>query len=160
MLIALMRHGEAESTAKTGRDFDRALSQNGFKHAETIGKILLKKAIFPKNVMCSPALRTRQTLAALHLGKNTQLNFQNQLYYGSVRDYLTVTVNAERNGFPLLVIGHNPAISLIMSELCGFDGTPVLVNFLKPVNLALIDVPEESKQQLIGKGHLIHVVTP
>lgn len=69
-------------------------------------------------------------------------------------------VNAERNGFPLLVIGHNPAISLIMSELCGFDGTPVLVNFLKPANLALIDVPEESKQQLIGKGHLIHVVTP
>lgn len=160
MLIALMRHGEAENAAKTGRDFDRALSQNGFKHAEIIGKILVKRVILPKNIVCSPALRARQTLAALHLNEGAKTEFHNQLYYGNIKDYLSVIVNAAQNGFPLLVIGHNPAISLIATKLCSSEDTSVLANFLKPANLALIDFPENTKLQLVGKGHLVDVVTP
>lgn len=160
MLIALMRHGEAESTAKTGRDFDRALSQNGIKNAEFIGKILVKRAILPKKVVCSPALRTRQTLDALHLDGCEKTDFYNQLYQGNITSYLSMVENAAQNDFPLLVVGHNPAISLLMSKLCCSKDISAPFDFLKPASLALIDVPENNKQQFIGRGHLIDVVTP
>lgn len=160
MLIALMRHGEAESAAKTGKDFDCALSQKGCMQAEFIGKILVKKAILPKNVVCSPALRARQTLEALHLDVGTKTEFFSRLYHGNVKDYLSVIETATQNGFPLQVIGHNPTISLIVAKLCNFDDGSSLTLFLKPANLVLIDFPEDTKQQFVGKGHLVDVVAP
>lgn len=81
-----MRHGEAVATAKTVKDFDRPLSEKGLLEAKEIGEILIQKNFRPSTVLCSPALRTRQTLGALHLGSNIKPEFVKLLYHGSGKD--------------------------------------------------------------------------
>ncbi|WP_295967516.1 histidine phosphatase family protein [uncultured Bartonella sp.] len=63
-----MRHGNAVATTKTGKDADRPLSEKGVLEVEKIGEILDRQNFHPATVLCSPALRTRQTFCALHLG--------------------------------------------------------------------------------------------
>lgn len=65
-----MRHGNTVATTKTGKDADRPLSEKGVLEVEKIGEILDRQNFHPATVLCSPALRTRQTLCALHLDLN------------------------------------------------------------------------------------------
>lgn len=163
-----MRHGNAVATTKTGKDADRPLSEKGVLEVEKIGEILDRQNFHPATVLCSPALRTWQTLCALHLDLNIKAEFVQLLYHGSAKDYVSVTISELQNGLPLLIIGHNPSISTVIEKLCNTDdielSRPLI---LGTANVALLEFSAMSldqssgiSDQLSGRGHLVRILKP
>lgn len=156
-----MRHGEAEAGTKLGKDIDRPLSEKGRLDAKTIGTILPDYISGPLTIICSPAQRTRQTLDALCLKSSISLKFFDKLYYGNFDDYISLISTSFQAVGPLLVIGHNPAISQVVTKLNN-NCLPVasLPRFLQPANLALFDFPQAQNRISIGRGNFIALLKP
>ena len=159
--LGLMRHGEAEAGTKSGKDIDRPLSEKGRLDAKTIGTILPDYISGPLTIICSPAQRTRQTLDALCLKSSISLKIIDKLYYGNLGDYISLIATSSQAGVPLLVIGHNPAISQVVTKLNN-NCFPVasLPHFLQPANLALFDFPIAKNRISIGKGNFVALIKP
>ena len=156
-----MRHGEAEAGTKLGKDIDRPLSEKGRFDAKTIGTILPDYISGPLTIICSPAERTRQTLDALCLKSSISLKFIDKLYYGNFDDYISLISTSFQAVGPLLVIGHNPAISQVVTKLNN-NCLPIasLPRFLQPANLALFDFPQAQNRISIGRGKFIALIKP
>ena len=58
--LVIMRHAEADMPWGTG-DFDRPLTRRGREQAPAAGRWLLEHGAVPEMILCSAALRTRQT---------------------------------------------------------------------------------------------------
>ncbi|MHC5307353.1 SixA phosphatase family protein [Bartonella sp. LJL80] len=148
--IALLRHAEAEK-AKTGMlDFDRPLSQHGREQARHIGAEIRESLKPPLHVLCSPSLRTKQTLEALDLTILADINYYNLLYDGGVDDYLTLLRQEYRPS--TLLIGHNPSIAEVAFRL--WDKHSSKTYFSKnfpPATLALLSLPKTATADLSGQ---------
>ncbi|HVY13561.1 MAG TPA: histidine phosphatase family protein, partial [Alphaproteobacteria bacterium] len=62
--LVLMRHGEAQETHPEG-DYQRGLTPAGEEKTRAQGQLMMEKDIWPDGVLCSAAIRTRQTLDLL-----------------------------------------------------------------------------------------------
>ncbi|MBN2783463.1 MAG: histidine phosphatase family protein, partial [Pontiellaceae bacterium] len=60
-LLYLVRHAKSSWADMGMRDFDRPLNKRGLRDAPEMGRRLRKLEAAPSIVLCSPALRTRQT---------------------------------------------------------------------------------------------------
>lgn len=112
MKLHLVRHGKAEISSDSGKDFDRRLAPKGIAQSQLLGKHLLnhgiKDAII---VLCSDAARTRQTLQELknELGLNN-ISYFKDLYLCS-KEHLLDLLWSLNHGEDLLLVGHNFGIS-------------------------------------------------
>jgi phosphohistidine phosphatase len=114
--VVLLRHAEARLALPGETDFERPLTRKGEADAARVGQELT--AEFFTQVLCSPSLRTRQTLAlarggGLRLG---EIDFDSSIYEASAGDLLLL-LEAYFDEPNLLIIGHNPAIEQIASML-------------------------------------------
>lgn len=113
-----MRHGPAEGSAPSGRDFDRALSEAGRHITSSVARELLRRGEIPGRIFSSPLLRAVQTgeIVAAALGGSVEVletlapteaapDLAGALHSGS----------AER----VLVVGHAPDVSFLVSSLVG-----------------------------------------
>ena len=106
--LLLMRHGKAVERNSTP-DRERPLTPRGRRDSEAIGPVIARD-YRPDRILCSPALRTRETLDALlpALGPNRDVVFLEELY-DPPGDYGDVIAANAGQAKRLLVIGHNPA---------------------------------------------------
>lgn len=116
MTLYLIRHAKAEKEAKSGRDFDRKLSEKGRKQAKKLGELL--KYTIPENTrfFCSSAKRTRETITLSEL--TNEVHFLDELYLAS-ETKLVQFVNALNAEHPICLIGHNEGISELASYFTG-----------------------------------------
>lgn len=113
--LVLIRHTKT-NLAELGRsDFDRALRKDRTDDAKNTANRLKELGLQPDLILCSPALRTKQT-AELFCGKLkydfNKIVFDMRLYESSAEDYLEVVRETNREIETLIVIGHNPSITL------------------------------------------------
>ncbi|MBI2801728.1 MAG: histidine phosphatase family protein [Gammaproteobacteria bacterium] len=111
-----MRHATAEDPARA-RDFERALTPGGCDDARAMGRWLRQRSLSITQVLCSPALRTRQT-AELVLdcwADAPQVEVTAGLY---LADWpaLVATLEPIRRG-ALLLIGHNPGLEDLLTYM-------------------------------------------
>src|SRR5438128_10145516 len=80
--VILLRHGKSSWSDPTLADLDRPLAPRGERAARIIAKYIRRKKIRPALVLCSPSLRTRQTLEAIQssLGKGSAVELVPELY--------------------------------------------------------------------------------
>lgn len=150
-IIALIRHGEAETVSATGKNYDRVLSKKGVIQAITAGKLLKQTINTPEIILCSPSFRTRQTLDAIHFEHPVKTIFNDKLYYGSVTDYLLMIVSVFGTSFPAVVICHDPTISIAISRLCHSDNkSSRFLKMLRPAGFAVVDFPEHFGENIAG----------
>ena len=107
-MLMLLRHAKS-SWERPERDFDRPLGPRGLRDAPRMARDLAAQGFAPTHVLCSPARRTRETLALLQphwpLPKAT---FPDDLYESTAE---TVRARIDRDGGArTLVIGHNPGL--------------------------------------------------
>ena len=111
--LYLLRHAEAEPWSPLGNDFSRSLSSNGSHHAQLVSNWAFKTLQSPDTILCSPAKRTRQTLAPL-LSLWSQLlaytDFVDSMYGASLNMLQTLAEDAFSYSERLLMVGHNPGI--------------------------------------------------
>lgn len=100
-----------------GGDHARGLSARGKEEAATLARWLAAQGIYPDLVLCSTAVRTRETLAAL--GSQWPTILSDKLYLASSDEILRQIQQVEDGVRTLVVVGHNPGIQMLLGELAG-----------------------------------------
>lgn len=131
--VFIVRHGHAEFDM--GLDFDRPLTSKGIESIK-------KTAVFIKNkcsenqitleiCICSSAKRTQETSQILcQLNDLRNCHSYKELYSTVVSQWLEKI--AQVNESTILIVGHNPTLSQMVNNLCGYEF------YMKPAECALI----------------------
>lgn len=117
--LVLLRHAKAERAGAVD-DVLRPLRLDGRRQAGRVGVALRDGGLVPERVLCSSALRTRQTweLLAAHLGDaEPELTVSDALYAADVEDVLGVVRQTDARVRTLLVVGHEPTMAATASFL-------------------------------------------
>lgn len=118
--IYLMRH--AKSSWKDDRlsDRERPLKARGFRDAKEMGRRLSERGFVPESVLCSPALRARQTASMVleaFPALDCNLRIDEWLYFKGTRGWLEAIRTSAGSADHLLVVGHNPDFSSLVARL-------------------------------------------
>ena len=121
MHLTLLRHGLAATLSTTG-DFARELETRGWDQARAAAFVLQQSGLpLPDRILCSPAMRTRQTAARVMQElalDEALLQLDQRLYLASAETLLEV-VGEQRDPRHLLLVGHNPGLSELALRLGG-----------------------------------------
>ena len=117
MKIHLLRHLKTNPNSTSGLDFDRELLPRGYEQLQEFKAFYAKHPFQVGQILCSSAVRTRQTLEEITaLFPGVPVTFIDELYLASSGEMLQIITRAESNE-DLLLIGHNEGISDLASEL-------------------------------------------
>lgn len=120
-ILTLMRHAKSSWDNPHLSDHDRPLNARGEKAALTMAKRLEKRGYVPDLVIVSSALRAQQTAARLQTVYNGALRVKTEplLYDASPETYVSVIRSVPEDVSHLMIIGHNPTIETLATELGG-----------------------------------------
>lgn len=110
--IFLLRHAKTEKGAPTQDDRQRVLTEGGVADAGALGKLLHIRGFTPEMVLCSPAARTRETLAALTAAcpLSATVEYPEALYLASAEQISSLIQELPDALTEVLIIGHNPGL--------------------------------------------------
>lgn len=153
MKLLLMRHGEAEPSART--DAERSLTLFGQDQVSAVARRLSDMNLRVEASMVSPYLRARQTAAIMSGANNNDLSSARSVDMSStmseawpeqVSDAITPDQSPERASGAIaacfenigvgLVVMHQPIISRLVYYLTGQDQP------MGTANLAIIEAPQ------------------
>ncbi|MCT8990955.1 histidine phosphatase family protein [Chelativorans sp. SCAU2101] len=145
--LYLLRHAEASRTRPGESDVDRPLTERGLSSAAALGRLMRAQGHVPAFVFCSTALRARQTwdaVAASLADLAPETLHLPELYRGDAGDYRVILATAPTEDSVLLV-GHNPAIAELASQLAAGGEAGALAAMhagFPPGALAVFEVAE------------------
>lgn len=119
--LILLRHAEADHPGGM-RDHDRPLADRGELDAEAAGRWLREQQPPVDAVLCSSALRTRQTLAAT--GVDAPARYADEIYEASPGEVLAEIRRTPDTVHTLLVVGHAPGMPGLATRLAGRTTDP------------------------------------
>jgi phosphohistidine phosphatase len=112
--VTLFRHAKSgDKDNPNVADIDRPLADRGLKAAPKMGMALRDRGVRPDLILCSPSVRTRQTLAlaqALAWDKPPETRFEKKLYEATAQTLLKLVKEAPDNVGHVMLIGHNPGL--------------------------------------------------
>jgi phosphohistidine phosphatase len=117
--IVLLRHAKADWPDVPDRD--RPLADRGRLEAPAAGRWLAGAGIVPRLVLCSPAVRTRETwkLAAGELPQRPRTAYDERLYEATTGDLLAVLNGVDDEIPDVALVGHNPGMHGVADALAG-----------------------------------------
>ncbi|MEV2237676.1 histidine phosphatase family protein [Micromonospora sp. NPDC049891] len=126
--LVLLRHAKAEQPTTDRPDVERPLATRGRADAAAAGAWLARHGLLPDVVLCSAAVRTRQTWHDVQLGITGSppesgpagpapaVRYEPDAYEAHPEDLLSLVRQVPSTAATVLLIAHNPGISLL-SEL-------------------------------------------
>lgn len=119
MRILFIRHAHAAVGA--GTDFDRELSVDGLKQAKNVARSLQHLDLRHFEIFISSAKRTVETWSTIaeFLNLTNLVHSLDDLYSADSARYRKIIFNAAYHN--LVLVGHNPAISMSLSDFSGSD---------------------------------------
>lgn len=122
MKLFLLRHAKSSWQAESLDDFERPLNRRGQGDAPEMANRLNAAGHTPSRILCSPALRTRQTsdlmmpLIGLQAGDR---HFVQGIYEASPGTLIDVITEHGQETENLMVLGHNPGLEYLVTMLNG-----------------------------------------
>jgi phosphohistidine phosphatase len=119
--LYLLRHAKSSWNDSSLRDFDRPLNDRGREDAEQIGKRLASEELIDPLLICSPALRTRETAEIVLQSSNlsAEERFDERIYEAYLRDLTQVISDLPDDKQVAILIGHNPGFEELLAFLTG-----------------------------------------
>ena len=154
--LVIVRHAKAESPDGV-RDIDRHLSARGRRDSRQAGTWLRHSTKRPDLVLSSPSRRTIETADEIVSGYDAPaptVRSEQRLYEASLSDVLEVLRALPKKAGTVVLIGHNPSVSALATELAG---QPV---DLRTCGVAVVSVPRAWAEIAGGGGLLETVQTP
>jgi phosphohistidine phosphatase SixA len=157
--LYLIRHAKAEPWNPLGNDFSRPLSPQGVRHATAASSWAAETLEAPDTILCSPAKRTRETLAPF-LSRWPRLlsatDYVESMYGASLDMLLTLAGDAFSYSQRLMMVGHNPAFeNLLLSVLQAEQA--VGINKMATGTLAVIEF-SGGFRKTAATGKLLHLL--
>lgn len=154
--LLLLRHAKSSHKDETLNDLDRPLNERGNSDAKLIGEVIRRKKIKPDLIVCSPAVRTRQTVDLMLKSARlkVEVTFDQRVYEASPRVLFTILKQLTEPD-SVMLIGHNPGLEDLLASLTGQALT------LPTAALASVELTVEQWDELqAGKGKLVYRLTP
>jgi phosphohistidine phosphatase len=164
--ILLWRHAKSSWGNPGLADHERPLNGRGQLAAEIMAAHIAQLPDRPDLILCSTALRARQTLTPLldRLAPAPPTSIETGLYLASEQALLERLLALPRETGRVLMIGHNDGMWLLASELVRKGSAPALaaVRDKFPTGaLAVFEAPIESWAELApGRTSLVSFVRP
>jgi phosphohistidine phosphatase len=141
------------------------LTPRGRKAADIMAKYIKDEGLEPSVVLCTSALRARETLEILRpaLPEKATIKIEPRLYSAGSKELVTRIRRLSQSASSVLLIGHNPAMQELVLTLAS-KRTGKLDSVVKKfptAALAILDAKIEQWRDLEeGKASLVDVVTP
>ena len=127
--LYLLRHAESGNISADWRDAGRELTRNGRAQARAVGEVLAEAGI--GLVLCSIAVRARQTAALLGLAAPTI--HVPALYNAGPRQVLAEVAEVEEAVPAVLVVAHAPGIPSLVYGLADPDSDVDALARIRPM---------------------------
>ncbi len=118
-----MRH--AKSSWKEGdlADHERPLNKRGRNDAPAMGALLRQNRLTPDALVCSTAVRARETAAAVAeaCAFAGEITFHAEFYHDAPEAYFEVLARLPDTVEIALLVAHNPGVEELLAELTGED---------------------------------------
>ena len=166
MRLLLLRHAKADSNQPGKPDFERRLNERGNRAAPAIGRHLQSHGLVPKQILCSSARRTRETLAHILplLATNPAVSFSDTIYDADADQLLKIIQQHGGRDSPMLIVGHNPTIQDLALDLAGSGAVRLIDQIRKKyptAALAVLDAVIDNWADLAGgSAKLVTFVCP
>lgn len=157
--LYLLRHADAGPWSPLGNDFSRPLSANGNRHAVLLSNWVRESIPPPDTVLCSPARRTRETLAPIlsHWpGLLATTDYVESMYGASLHMLLTLLEDAFSYSECLLMVGHNPGVSALLINILQ-PTRATTIQHMATGTLAVVEFPVVFKRET-HDGNLLNLV--
>jgi phosphohistidine phosphatase len=119
LTLSLFRHAKSSRADPRLEDFERPLNERGEAAAPRMGAFMARHGLTPDLILCSPALRTRQTLDLVrpHLPGKPKVAYEDALYLATPSALLNRVRKAPAKASHVMVIGHDPGLHILAQEL-------------------------------------------
>ena len=147
--ILLLRHAKSSWDDSSLEDFDRPLAERGRGDAPCMGRFLKQVGYLPGHIVSSPAERAKETIRLVAEAADLpadMIAWNEELYYGSYRDYLEAVTESPDATERVLLVGHNPKMENAASALCG-DESEAYIR-MPTAALACFEHPAERWEQI------------
>jgi phosphohistidine phosphatase len=120
-VVYLLRHAKSSWEDPLLADVDRPLAPRGRRACETMGRYMRFADVRPDVVLCSPSVRTRQTIEKLlpELDGEVPVAYEEALYHGGADDLMDRLRRVPDKFNSVLIVGHNPALQALAVSLAG-----------------------------------------
>ena len=150
--LYIVRHADAGDPAEwIGPDAERPLSSKGVKQAARLAAALVAAGTNVGSLRTSPARRCTETCAVIAAALETTATIDEHLADGPTAAYVAKLL-ARRGHEALLLVGHQPHLGNMISELTGIDTIPVEKGSMIRIDIAAPYTP--------GSGRLVALVPP
>lgn len=161
--LYLLRHARARWGEPGSRDYDRPLEDTGRADAEALAASMVVAGYLPDLVLCSGALRARQTWTAASRHIEAQdVRYLDSLYSSDAAGYLDIIRDAG-DAASVLVVGHNPMMEDLCSALASQGEAPALAAVARgfpTCGLAVISFSHPGEQIAPKNGYLEDFLAP
>jgi len=151
--LLLLRHAKSAWDQPELSDTERPLSKRGRRIAPLVGRFMLKEGLIPAMVLCSTAVRARETwdLVAATWPHPPHQKLIAGLYMSTPREILAILRGKGGDAASILVIGHNPGLGDLANWLAD-DGEAETISKMRhkfpTAGLAVLDLPIDSWRDL------------
>jgi len=168
--LLLLRHAKSSWNQGNLDDAARPLAPRGRRAAPLMGRLIRGRKLVPDLVLCSTAVRARQTLELVTAewermaGPGARSELRTSLYLASAAELLSAVKRLDDDIERAMIVGHNPGMASLASLLATTGDTEALkVMAMKfpTAALAVIEFDVDSwKAVLPDAGRLQSFVRP
>ncbi len=166
-IVTLFRHAKSgEKNNPKIEDFDRPLSDRGLKATPKMGRAMREHKLRPNLILCSPSVRTRQTLtlAAAEAWDNPpRVRYEEDLYNASAKTLFHALCELPEDVAHVMIVGHNPGLQELAVALSplGSEAREQFKEKLPTAAIASFGFEIERWTELEpGTGKLLLYITP
>lgn len=136
--IVILRHAQAQAAGVGQSDASRELTVHGRAEAEAVRRWFTEHALAFDGVLCSPAVRARQTLDLALAGAAADIRIEPRIYEATPGTLIDV-LDAARGAGRVLLVGHNPGLEQLVALLT--EGRSEVAHGLPTAGVARLSVP-------------------
>jgi phosphohistidine phosphatase len=118
--LLVLRHAETEDIRPGSKDSERRLTPDGERHALEVGVYLRTQGTAVDTVLCSSAVRARQTLDLLNLGDQVgpdRVEIADRFYNAGTDTLINAVRELPNDCHVALLVGHAPGAPGVVYEL-------------------------------------------
>ncbi|TXK60753.1 SixA phosphatase family protein [Alkalisalibacterium limincola] len=156
--LILFRHAHAESPRNGQPDLERPLSATGEAEAIAAAAWLVAQDLVPDRVVCSTALRTRQTLERVEQALGSPAAKFDERIYEATPGELIEVAESHRDAGCVMLVGHNPGFEQLAALLT--SGQTGDYRGMPPGGIAVVELPASDTSLEPGAGRLAAFWSP